>query len=131
MDDSEQDNDEPFSLDNLQKYQLKHQQFGYALEGKSLDDLFIEKRAAGELPFSEFAALIFNKDLAQMEDLADLTASYFIGEIETINIDIQFAEKRLFGELSDHVSDVARQRFFCEHSICERLGPELGAIRVD
>jgi len=102
LDDSEQDNDEPFSLDNLQKYSLKHQQFEYALEGKSLDDLFIEKRAAGELPFSEFAALIFNKDLAQMEDLADLTASYFIGEMETISIDIQFAEKRLFGELNDH-----------------------------
>ncbi|MGB5445298.1 MAG: exodeoxyribonuclease V subunit gamma, partial [Psychromonas sp.] len=102
LDDSEQDNDEPFALDNLQRYSLKNKQFEYALEGKSLDALFTERRAAGELPFGEFAALIFNKDLAQMEDLADLTASFFIGEIETIPIDIQFAEKRLIGELSDH-----------------------------
>jgi len=102
LDNSEQDSNEPFSLDNLQRYQLKHQQFEYALEGKSLEQLFSEKRAAGGLPFGEFAALIFNKDVAQMEALAELTASYFIGEIETINIDIQFAEKRLIGELSDH-----------------------------
>jgi exodeoxyribonuclease V gamma subunit len=102
LDDDQQENDEPFSFNNLQQYVLKHEQFEYALEGKSLDDLFIEKRAAGKLPFGEFAALIFTKDLARMENLADLTASYFIGEIETINIDIQFAEKRLLGELSDH-----------------------------
>ncbi|HEY5715973.1 MAG TPA: exodeoxyribonuclease V subunit gamma, partial [Psychromonas sp.] len=102
LDNSEQDNDEPFSLDNLQRYCLKSQQFEYALEGKSLDALFAQRRAAGELPFGEFAALIFNKDLEQMEDLADLTASFFVGEIETIQVDIQFAEKRLIGELSDH-----------------------------
>ncbi|WP_019612753.1 exodeoxyribonuclease V subunit gamma [Psychromonas ossibalaenae] len=102
IDDSEQDNDEPFSLDNLQHYHLKSQQFEYALEGKSLDELFTEIKAAGELPLGEFAPLIFNKDLQAMEDLADLTASYFIGEIETISVDIKFAEKRLTGELSDH-----------------------------
>ncbi|WP_372880192.1 exodeoxyribonuclease V subunit gamma [Psychromonas sp.] len=102
LDNSEQDNDEPFSLDNLQRYYLKREQFDYALQGKSLDALFTQRRAAGELPFGEFAALIFNKDLGQMEDLADLTASFFVGEMETILIDIQFAEKRLIGELSDH-----------------------------
>nr|WP_275113990.1 exodeoxyribonuclease V subunit gamma [Psychromonas antarctica] len=102
LDESEKDNDEPFSLNHLQQYQLKSKQFEYALEGKSLDDLFIEVKATGELPLGEFAPLIFNKDLQSMCDLADLTASYFVGEIETINIDIRFAEKRLLGELSDH-----------------------------
>ena len=102
LDRSEQDNDEPFSLDNLQQYNLKNRQFEYALEGKSLDQLFIEVKAAGELPLGEFAALIFNKDLQSMCDLADLTAGYFVGEIETINVDIQFAQKRLLGELNDH-----------------------------
>lgn len=102
LDNSEQENDEPFSLDNLQQYHLKNLQFDYALEGKSLDALFIETKATGELPLGEFAPLIFNKDLQSMVDLADLTAGYFIGEIETINIDISFAQKRLLGELSDH-----------------------------
>ena len=105
LDNSEQDNDEPFSLDNLQKYYLKNKQFEYALQGKSLDALFTERRAAGELPFGEFAALIFNKDLDKMEDLAALTASFFIGEMDTIQVDIQFAEKRLIGELNDHCED--------------------------
>ncbi len=102
LDTNEQDNDEPFSLNNLQQYHLKNRQFEYALEGKSLDQLFIEVKASGELPLGEFAALIFNKDLQSMSDLAALTAGYFVGEIETIDIDIQFAEKRLLGELSDH-----------------------------
>jgi len=102
LDENEQDNDEPFYLNNLQQYQLKNRQFTYALEGKPLDNLFTEVKATGELPLGEFAPLIFNKDLQSMCDLADLTAGYFVGEIETINIDIQFAEKRLLGELSDH-----------------------------
>jgi len=102
LDEHEQDNDEPFSLDNLQQYYLKNKQFEYALEGKSLDQLFTEVKATGELPLGEFASLIFNKDLQSMSYLADLTAGYFIGEIETINVDIAFAEKRLLGELSDH-----------------------------
>jgi len=102
LDESEQDNDEPFSLNHLQQYQLKNRQFEYALEGKPLEELFTQVKATGELPLGEFAPLIFNKDLQSMCDLADLTAGYFVGEIETINIDIQFAEKRLLGELSDH-----------------------------
>lgn len=102
LDEHQQDNDEPFSLDNLQQYHLKNKQFEYALEGKSLDKLFTEIKATGELPLGEFASLIFNKDLQSMSDLADLTAGYFVGEIETINVDIAFAEKRLLGELSDH-----------------------------
>ncbi|MEH6453305.1 MAG: exodeoxyribonuclease V subunit gamma, partial [Psychromonas sp.] len=102
LDKTEQDNDEPFHLDNLQQYKLKVQQFEYALEGKPLDQLFNEIKAAGDLPLGEFAPLYFNKDLARMEDLADLLSSYFIGEIETVNVDISFSEKRLLGELTDH-----------------------------
>ncbi|WP_022939762.1 exodeoxyribonuclease V subunit gamma [Psychromonas hadalis] len=102
LDTHEQDNDEPFSLDNLQQYHLKEQQFETALEGRSLPDLFEGIKATGELPVAEFAPLAFNRDLQAMKDLADITAGYFVGEIETVTVDIQFAEKRLLGELSDH-----------------------------
>lgn len=102
LDESEDEDDEPFSLNHLQQYQLKKRQFDSALEGRSLEELFFEIKATGELPIAEFAPLIFNKDLQSMVDLADLTSGYFIGEIETINIDINFSEKRLLGELSDH-----------------------------
>lgn len=102
LDDNEQDNDEPFVLDNLQQYHLKGQQFEVALEGRSLPGLFEEIKATGELPLSEFAALAFNRDLQAMVDLADITMGYYVGEMETVNVDLQFAEKRLLGELSDH-----------------------------
>lgn len=102
VDNNEQDADEPFSLDNLQQYFLKNQQFEYALEGKSLNLLFTEIKAAGELPLGEFAPLIFEKDLQSMLDLASLVQAYYVGEIETVNVDIKFAEKRLLGELNDH-----------------------------
>jgi exodeoxyribonuclease V gamma subunit len=102
LDTNEQDNDEPFSLDNLQQYYLKNKQFNYALEGKSQAQLFTEIKATGELPLGEFAPLIFKKDLPSMNNLADLAAGLFIGETETISIDIQFADKQLLGELKDH-----------------------------
>lgn len=102
LDESEDDDDEPFSLNHLQQYKLKRQQFDSALEGRSLEQLFIEIKASGALPVAEFAPLIFNKDLQSMVDLADLTSGYFIGEIENIHVDINFSEKRLLGELSDH-----------------------------
>lgn len=102
LDNSEQDNDEPFTLDNLQQYHLKGQQFEVALEGRSLERLFSEIKATGELPLSEFAPLVFNRDLQSMVDLADITMGYFVEEMETINVDLQFAEKRLLGELTDH-----------------------------
>tara|TARA_R110001583_G_scaffold16561_15_gene67880 strand:- start:22349 stop:25804 length:3456 start_codon:yes stop_codon:yes gene_type:complete len=102
LDEHEQDNDEPFALDNLQQFHLKGQQFEVALEGRSLMDLFKEIKATGELPLSEFAPLAFNRDLQSMVDLADVTASYFIGEMETVSVELQFAEKRLIGELTDH-----------------------------
>ncbi|WP_413699376.1 exodeoxyribonuclease V subunit gamma [Psychromonas sp. KJ10-10] len=105
LDEHEQDNDEPFALDNLQQYFLKGQQFEVALEGRSLPNLFQEIKAAGELPLSEFAPLAFNRDLQSMVDLADITASYFIGEKETVSVDIQFSEKRLLGELTDHCTN--------------------------
>ena len=102
VDQNEQDPDEPFSLDSLQQYFLKNQQFEYALEGKSLTSLFTEIKAAGELPLGEFAPLIFDKDLQSMLDLASLVQAYYVGEIETVNIDISFTDKHLSGELSDH-----------------------------
>ena len=102
LENNEQDNDEPFSLDNLQQYHLKGQQFEVALDGRSITELFEEIRATGELPLSEFAPLAFNRDLQEMVDLADITAGYFVGEMETVNVEVQFAEKRLLGELNDH-----------------------------
>ena len=102
LDRSEQDNDEPFGLDNLQRYFLKHQQFEYALEGKPLDTLFTQIKAQGELPLGEFAPLIFDKDKQSMCQLAEIASSYFVDEMETISIDIRFGDKRLLGELTDH-----------------------------
>jgi exodeoxyribonuclease V gamma subunit len=102
LDEHEQDNDEPFALDNLQQYHLKAQQFEVALEGRSLIDLFKDIKATGELPLSEFAPLAFNRDLQAMVDLADITAGYFVGEMETVTVDLKFAEKHLLGELTDH-----------------------------
>jgi len=102
LDNSEQDNDEPFALDNLEQYNLKAQQFEVALAGSSLVELFKQIKATGELPLSEFAPLVFNQDLQEMEDLADITMSYFVGARETVTVDLQFAEKRLLGELTDH-----------------------------
>ena len=102
LDKSEQNNDEPFSLDKLQQYFLKNKQFEYVLHEKSLDQLFIEEKATGELPLGEFAPLIFNQDKQSMILLASVASRYFIGEADTINVDISFAEKRVLGELSAH-----------------------------
>ncbi|AGH81681.1 exodeoxyribonuclease V subunit gamma [Psychromonas sp. CNPT3] len=100
--DSENEKDEPFTLDNLQQYYLKLQQFIVSLEGRPLENLYDELRGAGQLPCGEFGRLVFNKDKQQMIDLADITAGYYVGEIASIKVDLQFAEKHLSGELTDH-----------------------------
>ncbi|TEW54835.1 exodeoxyribonuclease V subunit gamma [Psychromonas sp. RZ22] len=102
IDEIVQENDEPFALDNLQQYMLKKQQFENGLDDHALTDLYIGLQAQGKLPVGEFAPLIFNKDLQIMVDLATIYSSYFIGDIEQIQVDIPFADKRLIGALDDH-----------------------------
>ncbi|WP_417697683.1 exodeoxyribonuclease V subunit gamma [Psychromonas sp.] len=102
MDDINQENDEPFALDNLQQYLLKAEQFKHGLDDQALTSLYVGLQAEGKLPVGEFAKLIFNKDLQVMVDLASIYSSYFIGDIEQIAVDIPFDDKRLIGALDDH-----------------------------
>ncbi|MDA7746150.1 exodeoxyribonuclease V subunit gamma [Psychromonas sp.] len=102
IDEINQENDEPFALDNLQQYVLKKQQFENGLDDQAITNLYVELQAQGKLPVGEFANLIFNKDLQVMVDLASIYSSYFIGDIEQIYVDIPFDDKRLIGALDDH-----------------------------
>ena len=102
IDEIEQQNDEPFALDNLQQYMLKKQQFENGLDDQALTNLYAELKAQGKLPVGEFATLVFNKDLQMMVDLASVYAGYFVGEIEQIQVDIPFDNKCLVGALDDH-----------------------------
>ena len=102
MEEFEQENDEPFALDNLQQYLLKSEQFKNGLDDQALTQLYVGLQAQGKLPVGEFAQLIFNKDLQVMVDLASIYSSYFIGDIEQILVDIPFDNKRLIGALDDH-----------------------------
>ena len=102
IDEIKQENDEPFALDNLQRYMLKKQQFEKGLDDHALAELYVDMKAQGKLPVGEFSNLIFNKDLRVMVDLASIYGGYFIGDIEQINVDIPFANKRLLGALDDH-----------------------------
>ena len=106
------DDDEPFSLNSLDQYKLKEQQFEYALQGKSQTALFAKIKATGELPLGEFAPLVFNQNLQSMEDLASRIQAEFTLAIEAVHVEICFEkgtvnEKYLLGELRDH----------CEHSL--------------
>lgn len=98
----EEENDEPFALDNLQQYLLKQQQFQRGLDDQAIVDLYKQLQAQGKLPVGEFGPLVFNKDLQVMVDLATIYGGYYIGEIEQIEVDIPFKEKRLLGVLTDH-----------------------------
>ncbi|TEW51807.1 exodeoxyribonuclease V subunit gamma [Psychromonas algicola] len=102
IDEIEQQNDEPFALDNLQQYMLKKQQFENGLDDQALADLYAGLKAQGKLPVGEFATLVFNKDLQIMVDLASIYGGYFIGDIEQILVDIPFEGKYLIGALDDH-----------------------------
>lgn len=98
----QEENDEPFALDNLQQYLLKQQQFQRGLDDQAIVELYKQLQAQGKLPVGEFGPLVFNKDLQVMVDLATIYSGYFIGEIEQIEVDIPFKEKRLIGVLTDH-----------------------------
>jgi len=106
IDDINQENDEPFALDNLQQYMLKKQQFENGLDEQGLNTLYAELTAQGKLPVGEFATLVFEKDLQMMVNLAAVYAGYFVGEIEQVSVDIPFnsanTHLRLLGALDDH-----------------------------
>ena len=107
VDEDTLDDDEPFVLNGLEKYNLKKQQFEYALEGKSQQALFTELKASGELPLGEFAPLVFNQNLQAMDDLASVVQAYAVSEVESVHVAIDFYkgtenEKALIGELTEH-----------------------------
>jgi len=70
--DTELPDAEPFTLDNLSRYQLNTQLLNALIEGESGEPLFDRHRAAGNLPYGAWGELFWQDQLADMSELAGI-----------------------------------------------------------
>lgn len=70
-DSDEVENDEPFALDNLQRYQLRQQILNAMVEQQDIRQLYQRYRSSGQLPYAAFGDLLWQQQVDLMQPLAD------------------------------------------------------------
>ena len=94
LQDIEENEDEPFNLDALTRYQLKEQLL-IAIQEQSLDT-FIEKlKLSGKYPYGAFGDMEVNALVQQSQIMASGLEAYASHNIAATNIDLQLEEGRL------------------------------------
>ena len=63
---------EPFTLDNLSRYQLNSQLLNALIDEQPSELLYARQRAAGNLPFGAYGELFWHEQLTDMSELAGL-----------------------------------------------------------
>ncbi|WP_159565802.1 exodeoxyribonuclease V subunit gamma [Budvicia diplopodorum] len=71
LDDTELPDEEPFLVDNLQRYQMNVMLLNCLVEDRDPKALFSRSRAAGELPFGAFGELFWQGQCDEMTELAE------------------------------------------------------------
>ncbi len=61
---------EPFTLDNLSRYQLNSQLLNTLIDEQPTEPLYARQRAAGHLPYGAFGELFWQEQLTDMRELA-------------------------------------------------------------
>ncbi|CAK9884339.1 MAG: RecBCD enzyme subunit RecC [Candidatus Erwinia impunctatus] len=63
---------EPFTLDNLSRYQLNNLLLNALVEGTSTEQLYLRQRAAGHLPYGPYGQLFWQQQCDDLSELASL-----------------------------------------------------------
>lgn len=100
LEDSELPDAEPFTLDSLERFQMNQQLINTLVQGGDPQLLFRRYRAAGALPYGAFGEIVWEKQLAEMEELATKVSAERQNSA-SVEVDITIAGTRLIGWLSD------------------------------
>lgn len=90
--------DEPFTLDNLSRYQFNSQLLNTLIEGEDAGKLYQRVRASGGLPYGAFGEIYWQKQQEEMAELAERVREQR-QENGSLELDIDVAGMRITGWL--------------------------------
>ncbi|MCS3430948.1 exodeoxyribonuclease V subunit gamma [Klebsiella sp. BIGb0407] len=100
LDETELPDSEPFTLDSLESFLLNQKVLNTLIEQDDPQQLFTRYRAAGELPYGAFGEIIWEKQQAEMQILAEKIIAAR-QPTENWEVDLSIAGVRFTGWLSD------------------------------
>ncbi|AXX19548.1 exodeoxyribonuclease V subunit gamma [Serratia marcescens] len=98
LEETELPDEEPFTLDNLSRYQFNSQLLNTLIDGDDPERLFQRVRAAGGLPYGAFGEIYWQKQQEEMSELAEQVRAER-AESHSLELDIDIAGVRLSGWL--------------------------------
>ena len=100
LDETELPDSEPFTLDSLESFLLNQKVLNTLIEQGDPQQLFTRYRAAGELPYGAFGEIIWEKQQAEMQVLAEKIIAAR-QPTENWEVDLSIAGVRFTGWLAD------------------------------
>ncbi|HIC7646429.1 TPA: exodeoxyribonuclease V subunit gamma [Serratia liquefaciens] len=98
LEETELPDEEPFTLDNLSRYQFNSQLLNTLIDGEDATRLFQRVRAAGGLPFGPFGEIYWQKQQEEIAELAEQVRAER-SEGHSLELDIDIAGVRISGWL--------------------------------
>jgi len=98
LEETELSDEEPFILDNLDRYQFNTQLLNTLIEEQDPAQLFTRVRASGGLPYGSFGEIYWQKQLEEMTELADSVRSER-QEYGSVELDLSVGDIKLTGWL--------------------------------
>lgn len=98
LEETELSDEEPFILDNLDRYQFNTQLLNTLIEERDPAQLFTRVRASGGLPYGPFGEIYWQKQLEEMTELADTVRSER-QEYGSVELDLSVGDIKLTGWL--------------------------------
>ncbi|WP_331828298.1 exodeoxyribonuclease V subunit gamma [Candidatus Blochmannia sp. SNP] len=93
-------NDEPFSVDGLNRYEVNTKLTNYLIYDKNIDELYYSIYASGILPYGAFGELYWAKQHSKMRILANQIKEHHYIEKYNLDISLVFDTIELVGQLT-------------------------------
>ncbi|PVZ85329.1 exodeoxyribonuclease V subunit gamma [Serratia sp. S1B] len=104
LEETELPEEEPFTLDNLDRYQFNSQLLNTLIEGEESTPLYQRLRAAGSLPYGAFGEIYWQKQQEELSELAELVREQR-QESSSLELDIVVAGVHISGWLHQVQAD--------------------------
>lgn len=98
-------NDEPFFMNERDRYLLNTKLIDYIIHDKKIDELYQESCATGIMPHGSFGKLCWENQYEQMKKLSNQIQIYYSDCVSKLNIDLVFDTIRLIGQLQSVQKD--------------------------
>jgi exodeoxyribonuclease V gamma subunit len=95
---------EPFKLEGLERYALRHCLLTQRLKGEDYDDMFARLRARGQIPHGQVGASVMQGEFDELDRFVErVKRVYSADTFDPLEINLVFGDRRLTGWLGDVV----------------------------